>query len=102
MEILYHGIKTRYAYDFPLCFPHELIMSLRRYISFILFTSLINNKRRLDNMDFNKKIMSMQYIDFVNYVFDVIFKHQISHVLNSMQIRLSTFTLSLVHVKFNV
>ena len=30
MEVLYHGIKTRYAYDFPLCFPHELIMSLRR------------------------------------------------------------------------
>ena len=29
MEVLYHGIKTRYAYDFPLCFPHELIMSLR-------------------------------------------------------------------------
>ena len=28
MEVLYHGIKTRYAYDFPLCFPHELIMSL--------------------------------------------------------------------------
>ena len=27
---LYHGIKTRYAYDFPSCFPHELIMSLRR------------------------------------------------------------------------
>ena len=26
MEVLYHGIKTRYAYDFPLCFPHELIM----------------------------------------------------------------------------
>ena len=22
-------IKTRYAYDFPLCFPHELIMILR-------------------------------------------------------------------------
>ena len=30
MEVLYHGIKTRYAYDFPLCFPHELLMSLRR------------------------------------------------------------------------
>ena len=29
MEVLYHGIKTRYAYDFPLCFSHELIMSLR-------------------------------------------------------------------------
>ena len=29
MEVLYHGIKTRYAYDFLLCFPHELIMSLR-------------------------------------------------------------------------
>ena len=26
MEVLYHGIKTRYAYDFPLCFAHELIM----------------------------------------------------------------------------
>ena len=26
---LYHDIKTRYAYDFPSCFPHELIMSLR-------------------------------------------------------------------------
>ena len=26
MEVLYHGIKTRYAYDFPLCFPHELLM----------------------------------------------------------------------------
>ena len=23
------GIKTRYAYDFSLCFPHELIMRLR-------------------------------------------------------------------------
>ena len=30
MEVLYHGIKTRYAYDFPLCFSHELIMSLRK------------------------------------------------------------------------
>ena len=29
MEVLYHGIKTRYGYDFPLCFPHELLMSLR-------------------------------------------------------------------------
>ena len=29
MEVFYHGIKTRYAYDFPLCFPHELLMSLR-------------------------------------------------------------------------
>ena len=29
MEVLYHGIKTRYAYDFPLCFPHELLMNLR-------------------------------------------------------------------------
>ena len=29
MEVLYHGIKTRYAYDLPLCFPHELLMSLR-------------------------------------------------------------------------
>ena len=29
MEVLYHGIKTRYAYDFPLCSPHELLMSLR-------------------------------------------------------------------------
>ena len=29
MEVLYHGMKTRYAYDFPLCFPHELLMSLR-------------------------------------------------------------------------
>ena len=28
MEVLYHGIKTRYAYDFPLCFPRELLMSL--------------------------------------------------------------------------
>ena len=28
MEVLYHGIKTRYAYDFQLCFPLELIMSL--------------------------------------------------------------------------
>ena len=26
MEVLYHGIKTWYAYDFPLCFPHELIL----------------------------------------------------------------------------
>ena len=29
MEVLYHSIKTWYAYDFPLCFPHELLMSLR-------------------------------------------------------------------------
>ena len=29
MEVLYHSIKTRYAYDFPLCVPHELLMSLR-------------------------------------------------------------------------
>ena len=27
MDVLYHDIKTRYAYDFPLCFPHELIMN---------------------------------------------------------------------------
>ena len=33
MEVLYHGIKTRYAYDFPLCFPHELLMSLRNIYS---------------------------------------------------------------------
>ena len=38
MEVLYHGIKTRYAYDFPLCFPHELIMSLRNiYIKLLKF-----------------------------------------------------------------
>ena len=31
MDVLYHDIKTRYAqHDFPLCFPHELIMSLRK------------------------------------------------------------------------
>ena len=30
MEVLNHGIKTRYAYDFPLCFPRELLMSLRK------------------------------------------------------------------------
>ena len=24
--LMYYGIKTRYASDFPLCFPHELIM----------------------------------------------------------------------------
>ena len=37
MEVLYHGIKTRYAYDFPLWFPHELLMSLRRlFLKFIL------------------------------------------------------------------
>ena len=30
MDVLYHGIKIRCAYDFPLCFPHELIiMSLK-------------------------------------------------------------------------
>ena len=34
MEVLYHAIKTRYAYDFPLCFPHELLMSLRSQIPF--------------------------------------------------------------------
>ena len=33
MEVLYHGIKTRYAYDFPLCFPHESLMSLRNITS---------------------------------------------------------------------
>ena len=27
-----HGIKTRYAYNFPLCFPHELLMSLIRNV----------------------------------------------------------------------
>ena len=31
MEVLYHGIKTRYVYDFPFCLPHELLMSLRSY-----------------------------------------------------------------------
>ena len=35
MEVLYHGIKTRYAYDFPLCFPHELLMSLRNIYTMI-------------------------------------------------------------------
>ena len=41
MEVLYHGIKTRYAYDFPLCFLHELLMSLRNiiYIYYILYNS---------------------------------------------------------------
>ena len=29
MDVFHHGIKTRYAYDFPLCFPHDLIMILR-------------------------------------------------------------------------
>ena len=32
MEVLYHGIKTRYAYDFPLCFPRELVMMFEKYI----------------------------------------------------------------------
>ena len=32
MEVLHHGIKTRYAYDFPFCFAHELLMSLRSNI----------------------------------------------------------------------
>ena len=44
----------------------------------------------------------MQYIDFVNYLFDARFKRQTSHVPKSMQIELSLFTLSSVHVKFNV
>ena len=32
MEVLYYGIKTRYAYDIPLNFPHELLMILEKYI----------------------------------------------------------------------
>ena len=35
MEVLYHGIKTQYACDFPLCFPHELIMHLRNIYIYI-------------------------------------------------------------------
>ena len=36
MEVLYHGIKTRYAYDFSFCFPHELLMSLRKIFSRVI------------------------------------------------------------------
>ena len=43
MEVLYHGIKTRYTYDFPLCFPHELIMSLRNI--YIWYASLVISPR---------------------------------------------------------
>ena len=35
MEVLYHDIKTRHAHDFPLCFPHELLMSLRNIYQYI-------------------------------------------------------------------
>ena len=28
---------TRYAYDFPLCFPHELLMSLRNIIYIYIY-----------------------------------------------------------------
>ena len=45
MEVLYHGIKTRYAYDFPLCFPHELLMSLRS--SFIKWHRLLPVESKL-------------------------------------------------------
>ena len=53
MEVLYHGIKTRYAYDFPLCFPHELIMSLIKldislhtfiFLYVIIYSVIMNNK----------------------------------------------------------
>ena len=42
MEVLYHGIKTRYAYDFP----HELIMSLRNiyiHMIYIVYIMIITN-----------------------------------------------------------
>ena len=38
MEVLYYGIKTRYAYDCPLCFPHELLMSLGNICMYIYIT----------------------------------------------------------------
>ena len=31
-RLLFHDIKTRLGYDLHLCFPHELIISLRYYI----------------------------------------------------------------------
>ena len=40
MEVLYHGIKTRYAYDFPLCFPHELIMFEKYFYSLLLLNGI--------------------------------------------------------------
>ena len=50
MEVLYHGIKTRYAYDSPLCCPHKLIMSLRsignnNMVSLNLLDHVINKLR---------------------------------------------------------
>ena len=35
---LYQHIKIRHAYDFSLCFPHELLMSFRN-----IFQKLNNN-----------------------------------------------------------
>ena len=46
---------TRYAYDFPLCFPHELLMSLRNIIYvyiiyiYIYYIYTIYIMYRLDN-----------------------------------------------------
>ena len=38
MDVLYHDIKTRHAYDFPFCFPHELIMIWELYIKLRLWS----------------------------------------------------------------
>ena len=58
MEVLYHGIKTRYAYDFPLCFPHELIMSLRSVGNSHSVLILIGRMQtaNLDSIEFQKLI----------------------------------------------
>ena len=42
MEVLYHGITTRYPYDFPLCFPHELIRKKNKFTVFLIFFLTIN------------------------------------------------------------
>ena len=76
MEVLYHGIKT---HDFPLCFPHELLMSLRR-----LYTSMFENSvTNVRGAETSKFWPNPQFGDFRS-------KHSFStHSISSLDIRYS-------------
>ena len=91
MEVLYHGIKTRYAYDFPLCFPHELLMSLRNiYIYIYIQPARTNNEFNLwsgippplppvltppwSYTNINRKIVDSGYVDYILVVMKVAMK----------------------------
>ena len=46
MNVLYHDIKTRYAYDFPLCFPHELrLFSSDAFFFTYIYVRMLNTRQ---------------------------------------------------------